>query len=62
MVWVVRDSITELVIDEWNLTGYEIFRVPETTADEIIEYLKGRINIQNTPEGNNQIVTNGLKP
>jgi nucleoside-triphosphatase THEP1 len=43
MVWVVRDSITELVTGEWNLTGYKLFRLPETTADEIAEFITGML-------------------
>lgn len=40
MIWVVRDTITELVIDEWNLSNYKIFRVPETSTEEITDYVK----------------------
>jgi nucleoside-triphosphatase THEP1 len=43
MVWVVRETLVEKVIDEWNLTNYKIFRVSGTTAEEISEFIIRKI-------------------
>jgi len=39
MVWVVRETLANEVVAEWNLTDYQVFRVSETTVDEVAEFI-----------------------
>jgi nucleoside-triphosphatase len=41
MVWVVRETLTDQVVSEWNLTDYRIFRISETTVGEVADFIKG---------------------
>ncbi|HPT30528.1 MAG TPA: hypothetical protein PLW67_01755, partial [Prolixibacteraceae bacterium] len=42
MVWVVRETLADQVVSEWNLTDYRILRISETTVDEVVDFIKGR--------------------
>lgn len=42
MVWVVRETLADQVVSEWNLTDYRILRISETTVYEVVDFIKGR--------------------
>jgi nucleoside-triphosphatase len=46
MIWVVRESITDQVIDEWNLIDYKVFSVKESSADLILEFIRNKWKYQ----------------
>jgi len=35
----VRETLANEVVAEWNLTDYQVFRVSETTVDEVAEFI-----------------------
>lgn len=39
MIWTVRISIVDKVIENWNLNNYKIFNVTECKSSEIIKYI-----------------------
>jgi nucleoside-triphosphatase THEP1 len=43
MIWVVRETIADQVIDEWNLTDYKVFRVKESSVDLIVEFVRNKL-------------------
>lgn len=39
MIWIVRISIVDKVIENWNLNNYKIFNVNKCNASDIIQYI-----------------------
>lgn len=51
MIWAVRTSILDKVIDNWNLNNYQIFNVNEHDLSDVIQY----INLNQLIDKNNHV-------